>query len=73
MIQLTSTPAQKKQRDYVNKKLLQYDIERLIRSKFDKATLSLEAESWITIAKEMGFIETAEQMEADLQHELETA
>lgn len=44
--------------------------KRLIRNGFDRAITSLEAESWIALAKEKGYNEMVEEMVSDLETEL---
>lgn len=53
-----------------NRKELFDLAKKRIRSSFDQSLTSLEAESWIAIAKEKGFHELAEEMIIDLQTEL---
>ena len=53
-----------------NQALLQEEIKRKIRARFDAALVDSSARSWIEIAKKNGFTELAAEMEADLNYEL---
>jgi hypothetical protein len=53
-----------------NRQMLYEDVKTLIRRAFDRAVTSLEAESFIILAKEKGYHEMAEEMAQDLQTEL---
>lgn len=53
-----------------NRQMLFEDVKTLIRRAFDRAVTSLEAESFIILAKEKGYHEMAEEMAIDLETEL---
>jgi phosphohistidine swiveling domain-containing protein len=73
MIEVFYTTKEKAIRNAENRDMLKTNAKIYIRKSFDKAVVAMEAESWIMIAKEQGFTALAAEMEADLQHELETA
>lgn len=70
MIHTESTTKERAIRNVQNRELLKFNNQRYIRQSFDEAITSLEAESWITIAKEQGFNDLASEMKSDLETEL---
>lgn len=53
-----------------NRQQLFDHYKSFIRAQFDNCHTSLEAESWIALAKEKGYHQLAEEMSIDLQTEL---
>lgn len=64
------TPVDLKLRVSENRQQLFNHVKNAIRKAFDNSRTSLEAESWIALAKEKGYHEMAEEMANDLQTEL---
>lgn len=73
MLITTQTPEQLEARNAQNREMLALNTELYIRKSFNASLISLEAESWIAIAKEQGFNDLATELENDLRFELETA
>jgi len=67
------TPEEQAVRDNQNREMLRLCTQIYIRQSFGLAKTTMEAESWITIAQEQGFIEMALEMQQDLNFELLTA
>lgn len=70
MIITDHTTKERAIRNVQNREMLGLNTQIYIRKSFDNALTSLEAESWITIAKEQGLNELASEMKRDLQFEL---
>lgn len=73
MLIASVTPQAQEERNVQNREMLRLNTEIYIRQSFHKALTSMEAESWITIAQEHGFIDMAIEMQQDLNFELQTA
>lgn len=73
MLITSQTPEEQEIRNDQNRQILSLTTQIYIRNQFNKAITSMEAESWITIAKEQGLIDVAIDMENDLRFELEIA
>lgn len=70
MIHTENTTKEIAIRNVQNRELLKLNTELYILKSCEKALTSLEAESWITIAREQGLNELASQMKRDLEFEL---
>lgn len=73
MLKRNFTESEKVERNKINREILDLQVHSTIRNSFDKSRTTLEAESWIAIARERGLCMLADAMEIDLQNELLTA
>lgn len=64
------TPQELEERNVINRVLLMMATALYIRNSFIKAPQTMEAESWIAIAREQGFIKLADELQNDLETEL---
>lgn len=73
MLITSHTPQEKAMRDSLNREMLALNNQRYIRTSFDGAITTSEAQSWITIAMEQGYFDMALEMADDLKTEIVNA
>lgn len=65
----TATAEDQATRNQLNREILSLTTQNFIRNEFNKSRTSIEAESWIVIAKEQGFENLSAEMQLDLETE----